>query len=145
VASDEDGPHLLPAMPMPSLRTIVLLAALAAACSEELPPPAPDRPTIDAGTFASAMSDLVVARIEILPDSLAYRARAAEILGAHGISEGDLRTFVQVHGQNDDLMTRAYARVEARLDSLYPTGQAVTNLDSLIGGPAAADSAPSAP
>lgn len=147
MAGSGDDPHLLP-MPILRVRTLVLLAGLGVACSEELPPPAPEGPTIDAGTFASAVSDLVVARIEILPDSAAYRARAAEILGAHGISEADLRTFVRVHGQNDDLVTRAYARVEARLDSLYPTGEAVTDLDSLIGpaaGPAAADAAPPAP
>jgi hypothetical protein len=90
------------------------------------------------------MADLVVARIEILPDTAAYRARAAEILNAHGMSEADLRTFAEVHGQNDDLMSEAYARIEARLDSLYPTGQAVTELDSLL-APARADSAAPAP
>lgn len=145
MATGTGHPHLLRPMPIPPLRTFVLLAALATACSEELPPPEPDRPTIDAGTFAHAMSELVVARIEILPDSAAYRARAAEILGAHGVTEEDLQTFVQVHGQNDDLVMRAYARVEARLDSLYPTGQTVTGLDSLIDPSAPADSAASTP
>ena len=134
-------------MRLPRFRTIALLAALAvaSACSEELAPPEPDRPTIDAGRFTSAMSDLAVARIEILPDSAAYRTRAAEILNAHGISEEDLRTFADVHGQNDDLMSGAYARIEARLDSLYPTGQAVTELDSLFAPDEAADSAALAP
>jgi hypothetical protein len=134
-------------MPIPRFRTIALVTVLAAAagCSEELAPPEPDRQTIDAGTFASAMSDLVVARVEMLPDSAAYRARAAEILDAHGISEADLRTFAEVHGQNDDLMSGAYARIEARLDSLYPTGQAVADLDSLLAPAEAADSARPAP
>lgn len=134
-------------MRIPRFRTIALFTALAAAsaCSEELAPPEPDRSTIDAGRFASAMSDLVVARIEILPDSAAYRARAAEILKAHGISEEDLRTFADVHGQNDDLMSGAYARIEARLDSLYPTGQAVTEVDSLFAPDEAADSTAPAP
>lgn len=134
-------------MPIPRIRTLVLLTALAAAggCSEELAPPEPDRPTIDASTFSSAMSDLVVARIEILPDSAAYRARTAEILNAHGISEADLRAFAEVHGQNDDLMTAAYARIEARLDSLYPTGQAATGLDSLLAPAEAVDTAGTAP
>jgi hypothetical protein len=133
-------------MPIPRYRTIALLTALAAAsaCSEELVPPEPDRPTIDAARFASAMADLVVARIEILPDTAAYRVRAAEILNAYGISEADLRTFAEVHGQNDDLMSAAYARIEAHLDSLYPTGQPVTELDSLL-APARADSAAPAP
>jgi hypothetical protein len=145
VAGGEGRSHLLRPMPILPFRTIILLAALAAACSEELPPPEPDRATIDAGTFTRAVSDLVVARIEILPDTVAYRARAAEILGTYGVSEADMRTFVQVHGQNDDLMTRAYGRVEARLDSLYPTGQAVTGIDSLIGSTVPGDSAIPAP
>lgn len=134
-------------MRSPRFRTIALLTALAAAsaCSEELAPPEPDRSTIDAGRFTSAMSDLVVARIEMLPDSAAYRARAAEILKAHEISEEDLWTFADVHGQNDDMMSGAYARIEARLDSLYPTGQAVTELDSLFPSNEAADSAAPAP
>ncbi|HEY7472078.1 MAG TPA: hypothetical protein VIE68_07010 [Gemmatimonadota bacterium] len=93
-------------------------------CSEELPPPEPDRPTIDETTFTRALADLVVARIEILPDTAAYAIRAEEILRGHGITAEEFRTFVEVHGQNDDVMTRAYARVEARLDSLYPTAQA---------------------
>ena len=111
------------------------------ACSEEIPPPEPDRPTIDAATFTNALADLVVARIELLPDTAAYEIRAQEILRRHGVSREDVVTYVDVHGQNDDLMTRAYARVEARLDSLYPTGQAgamPTVEDVLPGGPAAA-------
>ena len=108
--------HLLPR---------VLLAALvfAWACSEELPPPEPDRPTIDERTFTATLSDLVVARIQLLPDTAAYARRAAEILREHGVAEEDLRAFVEVHGQNDDLMTRSYARVSARLDTLFPVVQ----------------------
>jgi hypothetical protein len=113
--------------------TLVAGLASAAACSEELAPPAPDRQTIDAGTFTNALSDLVVARIELLPDTAAYARRSEEILRGYGISEAELRTFVQVHGQNDDVMTRAYNRIGARLDSLYPTGQATTEIDTLVG------------
>ena len=99
-----------------------LLAALSCVlgCSEELPPPEPDRPTIDERPFTATLSDLVVARIQLLPDTAAYTRRAEEILREHGVSEDDLRTFVEVHGQNDDRMTRAYARVSARLDTLFP-------------------------
>ncbi|HYO47606.1 MAG TPA: hypothetical protein VEY33_13050 [Gemmatimonadota bacterium] len=119
---------------------LALLAGLASAsaCSEELAPPEPDRQTIDAGTFTGALSDLVVARIELLPDTGAYERRSEEILRGHSVSEEELRAFVQVHGQNDDLMTQAYARVAARLDSLYPTGQAA-GIDTLIGALATPD------
>jgi len=114
---------------------LALLAGLASAiaCSEELAPPEPDRETIDTGTFTGALSDLVVARIELLPDTAAYERRSEEILRGHGVSAEELRTFVQVHGQNNDVMTPAYARVAARLDSLYPTGQAAAGIDSLTG------------
>lgn len=97
--------------------------AMIPACSEEVPPPEADRPTIDAPTFTAVLADLVVARIELLPDTAAYENRVQEILRRHDVRGEELRTFVEVHGQNDDVMTRAYARVEARLDSLYPTGQ----------------------
>ncbi|HET6361505.1 MAG TPA: hypothetical protein VFH11_05550 [Gemmatimonadota bacterium] len=102
-----------------------LLAALAFAssCSEELPPPEPAGPTIEERTFTRALSDLIVARIQLLPDTAAYARRAEEILREHGVSEKELRTFVEVHGQNDDLMTRAYGRVSARLDTLFPIVQ----------------------
>lgn len=122
-------------MRIPLVLSLALLSVLAsaAACSEELAPPESDRQTIDAGTFTAALSDLVVARIELLPDTAAYERRSEEILRGHGVSEDGLRTFVQVHGQNDDVMTRTYATVGARLDSLYPTGQPAAGADTLIG------------
>ena len=104
-------------------RTLLVALACASACSEELPPPEPDRPTIDERTFTAALSDMVVARIQLLPDTAAYTRRVEEILREHGVSEDDLRTFVEVRGQNDDVMTRTYARVSARLDTLFPIVQ----------------------
>src|SRR5687768_18180544 len=93
---------------------LLVALAVASSCSEELPPPEPDRPTIDERTFTTTLSDLVVARIQLLPDTTAYTGRAAEVLREHGVSEQEMRTFVEIHGQNDDVMTRAYARVSAR-------------------------------
>lgn len=120
---------------------ILLLAILAAllACSEDLPPPPPERPSIERAVFTRALSDLVVARIDLLPDTAAYERRTSEILERNGVSAEDLRVFVQAHGQNDDLMTGIYARVSARLDSLYPVtrpgGMNVeAGLDTLMGG-----------
>lgn len=119
---------------------ILLLAALAApiACSEELAPPEPARSTIGTAVFARTLSDLVVARIELLPDTAAYARRAAEILDRNGVTPGELRSFVETHGQDDDRMTGIYARVSARLDSLYPVtrpggADAEAALDSLMG------------
>jgi hypothetical protein len=97
--------------------------ALACSCSEELPPPEPDRPTIEERTFTAALSDLVVARIQLLPDTASYTRRVTEILREHGVSEDEMRTFVESHGEDDDLMTRTYARVSARLDTLFPVVQ----------------------
>ena len=122
-----------------------LLAALAFAwsCSEELPPPEPDRPTIDEQTFTAVLSDLVVARIQLLPDTAAYTQRAAAILREHGVTEEEIRTYVEVHGQNDDRMTRAYARVSARLDTLFPVVQPGT--EAPAAEPGAADTAAASP
>lgn len=127
-------------MTLPRHATILLLAILGAplACSEELAPPRPDRPAIEPPIFTRALSDLVVARIELLPDTAAYERRAAEILGRHQVSSEDLRDFVRAHGQDDDLMTGIYARVSARLDSLYPVtrpgaANVEAGLDSLMG------------
>jgi hypothetical protein len=136
-------------------RALLAALAFAWACSEELPPPEPDRPTIDERTFTATLSDLVVARIQLLPDTAAYTQRAADILREHGVSEEDLRTFAEVHGQDDDRMTRSYARVSARLDTLFPIvqpGAAQPQVEqppaeeaAPVEGSAAADTAPAAP
>lgn len=133
-------------MTVPPRPTIVALIAFAAcsSCSEELAPPAPDRPTIETRVFAGALSDLVVARIELLPDTAAYQRRSEEILERSQVSAEDLRDFVRSHGQDDDLMAGVYARVSARLDSLYPitrpgAADLEAGLDSLIGAAPVSD------
>jgi hypothetical protein len=128
-------------------RALVVIAAIASAagCSEELPPPEPDRQTIGVERFSAALSDLIVARIEIMPDTAAYDRRLEEILQRHDVSREELRSFVEVHGQNDDLITGAYARAAARLDSLYPTGQAGAGIDTLMGALGTEDSVTPAP
>ncbi len=133
-------------MRRPILLSCAVLAAgaLAFSCSEELAPPEPDRPTIDERTFTRALSDLVVARIRLLPDTAAYARRAEELLRENGVSEEELRTFVDVHGQNDDAMTRAYARVSARLDTLFPIVQPGAG-EAGLEQSAEVDSAPAAP
>ena len=127
-------------MNAPPTAGILLFAALAAtlACSEELAPPEPARSTIETAVFTRTLSDLVVARGARLPDTAAYERRTAEILERNGVSPAELRTFVEVHGQNDDRMTGIYARVSARLDSLYPVtrpggAEAGAALDSVMG------------
>lgn len=119
---------------------ILLAAALAATigCSEELAPPEPARSTIETAVFTRTLTDLVVARVELLPDTAAYERRAGEILERNGVSAAELRAFVETHGQNDDRITGIYARVSARLDSLYPVtrpggAETETAMDSLLG------------
>lgn len=114
------------------------LLCTVAGCSEELAPPAPDRPTIAPATFSRTLSELVLARIELMPDTAAYEWRVGEILDRNQVSVEDLRTFVQVRGQDDNLMTGIYARMSARLDSLYP----VTRPEARRGLDAALDSLP---
>lgn len=125
---------------------LVALAGIACAtCSEELAPPEPDRETIGVERFRGVLSDMVVARIEIMPDTAAYERRLAEILRQHDVSPDELRGFVEVHGQNDDLVSGVYAQVAARLDSLYPAGRATAGIDSLVGTLGAGDTVTPAP
>ena len=129
-------------------RALVLALAFATSCSEELPPPEPGRPTIDERTFTAALSDLVVARIQLLPDTVSYTLRVEEILRQHSVTEEEMRTFVEVHGQDDDRMTRAYGRVSARLDTLFPItqpGAAENERTEAEPAELLADSAPAAP
>jgi hypothetical protein len=93
-----------------------------------------------------------VARIQLLPDSASYARRAGEILREHGVTEEELRTYVEVHGQDDDRMSRAYARVSARLDTLFPIAQPGAPATAESGSepppaetPGGVDSAPATP
>ena len=100
------------------MRTLLVLLALApllSGCERNAPPP--ETATIPPATFARVLAELSEARVEILPDTVAYRRRRAEILERAGVTAADLREFVARRGGDADLMSEIYERVGARLDS----------------------------
>lgn len=111
-------------MPMRSARLLVLVVLLAG-CGRDIDPPRPDRSTIRPATYAAVMSELMVARAELLPDSAAYGERQAEILARHGVTAAQIRAFADAYGHNEDIMLAVYRLARARLDTLFgPPGGA---------------------
>lgn len=104
---------------MRSPHFLLLVAALSVSCSGGATTPTSERETIEPGLFARVFGDLVIARIEALPDTMAYQRNRRSILERYGVTSEDMRTFVEVHGDSDDLMARIYGVVDARLDTLF--------------------------
>ena len=87
------------------MRTLLVLLALGplfSGCERNAPPP--EAATIPPATFARVLAELSEARVEILPDTVAYRRRRAEILDRAGVTAADLREFVARRGGDADLL-----------------------------------------
>lgn len=93
-----------------------MLVGLLADCGRDTPQE-PSTTTIHAATFATVLSELAVARIEVLPDTALYRQRRSEILRRAGVTDEDLRQFAAARGGNADLMSEVYERMGASIDS----------------------------
>lgn len=100
---------------MQRIPALLILGLLVAGCGKDAPPP--EEAGIPAATFTEVLAELSVARVELLPDTAAYRARRAAILIRAGVTAADMRDFVDRHGGDADLMSEIYERVGARLDS----------------------------
>ncbi len=101
---------------------LALVATITAACRRDVSPPTPPPGTLSPALYERVLSDLVVARIDLLPDTAAWRARREEILARHRVTPDELRRFAEAYGPDDDVMTAIYARVGARVDSLSTAG-----------------------
>jgi hypothetical protein len=95
----------------------LLLVALA--CGRDVDPPRPEATTMDPATFAAVVAELAAARAQLLPDTQAYRARRDAILARHRVSAGQLEEFGASFGGNEEVLSRVYGEVEARIDTLF--------------------------
>lgn len=96
---------------------MALLCAGSMGCDDRSEPPVAPT-TISSRTFAQVVSELVVARIETLPDTAAYRSRRSAILAHFDVAADDLERFAAVHGSDTDFMAGLYRQVRGRVDSL---------------------------
>ncbi len=93
---------------------ILGIALLSLSGCDDGVPSSRDGTTIPRETFVEAMVDLREAAIRSGGEapSAAERER---ILQEHGIGAEDLRTFVEIHGENVPLMNEVWSAVERRL------------------------------
>lgn len=86
---------------------------LVAACSGTSEP-SPE--AIDREVFIAAYVDLRVAAFSSEGDTITQAQREG-ILDRHGVTEGDLLSFAEVHGPDVPFMRGVWNEVEARLDA----------------------------
>ncbi len=101
-------------------RRLILVALLSAGsmgCDDRSEPPVAPT-TISSRIFTQVFGELVVARIETLPDTAAYRSRRSAILAHFEVSADDLERFAAIHGSDTDFMAGLYRQVRVRVDSL---------------------------
>lgn len=88
---------------------LLVLSALLAACGPS------DPPTIDRETFVTVYVELREAALRT-PGGVIEPAARDEVLARHGLSEQDLVTFAEVHGDNVRYMAGVWREIEARLE-----------------------------
>lgn len=101
-------------------RRVILVALLSAGsmgCDDRSEPPVAPT-TISSRTFTQVFLELVAARIEMLPDTAAYRSRRSAILAHFEVSADDLERFAATHGSDTDFMAGLYRQIRVRVDSL---------------------------
>lgn len=114
--------------------TVLLTAASLAGCSDD-----PEPQHIDRATFVAAYTDLrLAARDDRFDDGV-----RDSILDAHGISEEELRTFVDAHAADPTVLSEAWKAVTERMAAIDSAAADTLSADSIEGG-ARPDSAPAA-
>ncbi len=102
---------------MPRIHRLLPLFALLlplAGCDDGVPSSARER-TISGEAFVETVVELrkaaIIRESGVVPDTARER-----ILAAQGVTEEELRHFVEVHGDNVPLMTRIWENVEAYIN-----------------------------
>jgi hypothetical protein len=76
----------------------------------------PDRGTaIETERFVSAVVELRRAAAQTWGDTAAFAARKTEILRTQGVTEEDLRQYVEVHGENVQYMADVWNSINTEL------------------------------
>jgi len=78
-------------------------------------PSEPERPTIDREVFIAVLVDLRMAALGT-PDASLPPQERARILSDHELTEEELVTFAEVHGDDPDYMVEVWREVEARMN-----------------------------
>jgi len=84
-------------------------AAVLAACAGA------DATAIDRDRFVTTVVELRQAAMQTRGDPDAYDALRAQILQANGVTEEELRQYVEVHGENVDHMAEVWNDINTRL------------------------------
>jgi hypothetical protein len=95
---------------------VLALALLAGGCGGGTSEPA-EAGGLDRDSFISAYVDLRTAAIRSDGTRLTDAARTS-ILSRHGVTEGQLMAFVELHGEDVEFMRAVWDEVEARLDAV---------------------------
>jgi hypothetical protein len=99
-------------------RIAFLLFAVLTACAG-----ADDAAVIETDRFIDVVVELRRAAIELRHDPAAYEARRDQVLGSAGVTEAQLRTYVERRGTDLDHMAGVWSTINSRMSELEATVQ----------------------
>lgn len=104
---------------------VAVAAPLLAACGDDgAAPAARERETISREVFVETYVDLRLTALRSGREQVDPAARE-EVLARQGVTEDDLLTFVEVHGERVHFMNGVWDEIEARIDSVRSAGDTV--------------------
>jgi len=101
------------------MRATLILTALLVACGGE---PAMPTSSIDREQFISVYVELGLAQ-DRSADAGAFQTQKQAVLSRHGVSEAQLKEFVDVHGQRLDFMAEVWDSVRQRMTTTASEAQ----------------------
>jgi len=105
---------------LPRQAGLLAMLTLVACAAEGTGPDSRD--AVDREAFIASFVDLRVAALLSEDGHLTDDSRI-EVLSSHGVTEGDLTVFVEVHGRDLDFMREVWNEVEIRLEERRLPGE----------------------
>ncbi|HSM06785.1 MAG TPA: hypothetical protein VK858_19320 [Longimicrobiales bacterium] len=99
----------------PTLRAPLIALLIAAGTTACGPDDGAMPETLDRETFVAVMVELRKAALAE-SDATLRPSEREQILGGHGVTEEDLLTFAEVHGQDPTYMAEVWRDIETRLN-----------------------------